>query len=87
MRTSRTLAAGVRHSILLEGKASGSVPLLCRVFAIAATACLPTTMFAAYNQISAPKTLALALEANHPVIPEQNDLSNKWLIEFLKPDR
>jgi cephalosporin-C deacetylase-like acetyl esterase len=45
--------------------------------------CPPTSTFAAYNQITAPKTLMLALEANHPVIPEQTDAVNNWLGEFL----
>jgi hypothetical protein len=40
-------------------------------------------MFAAFNQITAPKTLMLALEANHPIIPEQTDAVNAWVGEFL----
>ena len=45
--------------------------------------CPPTSTFSAFNQITAPKTLALALEANHPTIPEQLDVMNKWLGDFL----
>jgi cephalosporin-C deacetylase-like acetyl esterase len=45
--------------------------------------CPPTSMFAAFNQITAPKTLMLALEANHPIIPEQTDAVNAWVGEFL----
>lgn len=46
--------------------------------------CPPTSIFAAYNQITAPKTLMLALEANHPIIPEQTEAINRWIGEFLK---
>jgi cephalosporin-C deacetylase-like acetyl esterase len=45
--------------------------------------CPPTSTFSAFNQITAPKTLTLALEANHPTIPEQVDVMNKWLGDFL----
>lgn len=45
--------------------------------------CPPTSTFAAYNQIKAPKTLMLALEANHPIIPEQTEAVNVWVGDFL----
>jgi len=45
--------------------------------------CPPTSTFAAFNQITAKKTLMLALEANHPTIPEQLDAMNRWLGDFL----
>jgi cephalosporin-C deacetylase len=46
--------------------------------------CPPTSIFAAYNQITAPKTLVLALEANHPIIPEQTAAVTEWISGFLK---
>ena len=46
--------------------------------------CPPTSMYAAYNQIKAPKQLMLALEANHPIIPEQTAAVARWIGEFLK---
>lgn len=46
--------------------------------------CPPTSMFAAYNQITAPKTLLIALEANHPTIPEQASAFQDWIADFLK---
>ncbi len=45
--------------------------------------CPPTSMFAAYNLISAPKTLNLVLETGHWTYPEQNIKLNNWLIERL----
>ncbi|HTF16708.1 MAG TPA: acetylxylan esterase [Chryseolinea sp.] len=41
--------------------------------------CPPTSMYAAYNVISAPKELFLALETGHWTYPEQRDKVNEWL--------
>jgi cephalosporin-C deacetylase len=46
--------------------------------------CPPTSMYAAFNQIPGPKELVLALEANHPIIPEQTAAVQKWIGDFLK---
>jgi cephalosporin-C deacetylase len=46
--------------------------------------CPPTSIYAAYNQITAPKELVVALEANHPIIPEQTEAIAAWLGRFLK---
>lgn len=46
--------------------------------------CPPTSMYAAYNVITAPKTLFLALETGHWTFPEQNEKMNNWLVEKLK---
>jgi len=35
--------------------------------------CPPTSVYAAYNVISAPKSLLLALELEHSITPEQNE--------------
>lgn len=45
--------------------------------------CPPTSMYAAYNVISAPKTLHLALETGHWGFPEQYEESENWMIEKL----
>lgn len=45
--------------------------------------CPPTSMYAAYNQISSPKTLVLALETGHWTYPEQNQKLNDWLLRML----
>gem|GEM_PF-36879 len=42
--------------------------------------CPPTSMFAAYNVISAPKQLLLALEMGHGTSPEQLDRVNTWIL-------
>lgn len=42
--------------------------------------CPPTSMYAAYNVISASKSLYLALETGHWTFPEQNDKLNNWLL-------
>ena len=45
-------------------------------------ACPPTSMFAAYNVITAPKRLTLALEMGHIRLPaEQADLIDNWFVE------
>lgn len=46
--------------------------------------CPPTSMYAAYNVITAPKTLYLALETGHWTFPEQTEKMNNWLVEKLK---
>ena len=46
--------------------------------------CPPTSMYAAYNVISAPKELFLALETGHWTYPEQREKFYEWLLEHLK---
>lgn len=46
--------------------------------------CPPTSMYSAYNLISAPKKLLLALETGHNNIPEQTVQVDAWLEAFLK---
>ncbi|MBS1794131.1 MAG: acetylxylan esterase [Acidobacteria bacterium] len=46
--------------------------------------CPPTSMFAAYNTITAPKKLVLALETGHGLTNEQTDRINAWLENGLK---
>lgn len=46
--------------------------------------CPPTSMFAAYNTITAPKKLVLALETGHALTNEQSDRVNNWVEDFLK---
>ncbi len=46
--------------------------------------CPPTSMYAGYNVISAPKTLVLGLEMGHANSPEQNERLNTWIEKFLK---
>ncbi|MDQ3750818.1 MAG: acetylxylan esterase [Acidobacteriota bacterium] len=46
--------------------------------------CPPTSMFAAYNTITAPKKLFLALETGHALVNEQSDRLNKWIETFLQ---
>jgi len=45
--------------------------------------CPPTSMYAAYNVISAPKELYLALDTGHWTYPEQRDRFNNWIVEHL----
>lgn len=45
--------------------------------------CPPTSMYAAYNVITAPKELYLALETGHWTYPEQREKVNAWLVEKL----
>lgn len=47
--------------------------------------CPPTSMYAAYNVISAPKELYLALDTGHWTYPEQGEKMNAWLLSRLKP--
>jgi cephalosporin-C deacetylase len=46
--------------------------------------CPPTSMYAAYNMISAPKDLFLALDTGHWTYPEQRENMNDWLLKHLK---
>jgi cephalosporin-C deacetylase len=46
--------------------------------------CPPTSMYAAYNVINAPKTLFLALETGHWAYNEQWEKEQAWLIEKMK---
>jgi cephalosporin-C deacetylase-like acetyl esterase len=45
--------------------------------------CPPTSMYAAYNSITAPKKLVLALQTGHNRVPEEEEIVNKWLEKFL----
>lgn len=45
--------------------------------------CPPTSMYAAYNVISAPKELYLALETGHWTYPEQREHFNNWMVQKL----
>lgn len=47
----------------------------------------PTSMYAAYNVLSAPKTLLLGLEMGHSNSPEQTDQIENWLEKNLKQGR
>jgi cephalosporin-C deacetylase len=42
--------------------------------------CPPTSTFAAYNVITAPKQLLLALETGHHTTPEQWDRIDRWIL-------
>ena len=46
--------------------------------------CPPTSMYSAYNVITAPKELFLALETGHWTYPEQRERFNNWLEQKLK---
>jgi cephalosporin-C deacetylase-like acetyl esterase len=46
--------------------------------------CPPTSMYAAYNVITAPKDLYLALETGHWTYPEQTEKLNNWLLQRLQ---
>lgn len=48
--------------------------------------CPPTSMFSAYNSITAPKKLLLALETGHSTTNEQTTRVNDWLESLLKSD-
>jgi cephalosporin-C deacetylase-like acetyl esterase len=47
--------------------------------------CPPTSMYAAYNVISASKELYLALDTGHWTYPEQGEKMSAWLLGRLKP--
>ncbi len=46
--------------------------------------CPPTSMFAAYNSVAAPKKLILALETGHALTNEQTAQINDWIETLLK---
>ena len=46
--------------------------------------CPPTSMYSAYNVITAPKSLLLALETGHNTVPEQTERVDRWLENFVK---
>lgn len=46
--------------------------------------CPPTSMYAAYNVITAPKELYVVPETGHWIYPEQNQKLTNWLTEKLK---
>jgi cephalosporin-C deacetylase-like acetyl esterase len=46
--------------------------------------CPPTSMYAAYNVITAPKSLFLSQETGHWTYPEQSEKLSTWLEEQLK---
>ncbi len=46
--------------------------------------CPPTSIFAAYNSIAAPKKLSLYYESGHWVSPEQRNESIQWLLSNFK---
>jgi len=46
--------------------------------------CPPTSMYAAYNVVTAPKRLMLALETGHGTVPEEVERMDTWLEEYLK---
>jgi cephalosporin-C deacetylase len=46
--------------------------------------CPPTTTYAAYNSITAPKQLVIALETGHWTVKEQTDTVDAWIDEYLK---
>ena len=49
--------------------------------------CPPTSMYASYNVITAPKTLHLELETGHWTYPEQTEKVNNWIVEQLKAEK
>jgi cephalosporin-C deacetylase len=46
--------------------------------------CPLTSMYSAFNVITAPKKLTLLLENGHPATPEQTDATERWVLDFLK---
>lgn len=46
--------------------------------------CPPTSMYASYNLITAPKSLDLYVDTGHWTFPEQNEKMTAWLQEQLK---
>lgn len=46
--------------------------------------CPPTSMYAAYNVITAPKDLYVVPETGHWTYPEQREQLNDWIVERLK---
>lgn len=49
--------------------------------------CPPTSMYAAYNTITSPKTLLLGLEMGHGNSVEQTERINAWIERYLKEGR
>lgn len=49
------------------------------------TVCPPTSMFSAYNVITAPRELMIVPETAHWTYPEQRNRTMEWLIENLNP--
>lgn len=47
----------------------------------------PTSSYAAYNVINAPKTLLLGLEMGHANSPEQTEKMNDFIVNFLKENK
>jgi cephalosporin-C deacetylase len=45
--------------------------------------CPPTSIYAAYNLINAPKVLTVAVEAGHAALPEQSAVERKWVLDRL----
>jgi len=45
--------------------------------------CPPTSMYSAYNSITAPKELYLALDTGHWTYPEQREKLEEWLVKRL----
>jgi cephalosporin-C deacetylase len=48
--------------------------------------CPPTSMYSAYNVITAVKELQIFQETGHWTFPEQNEAVNNWLTKHLKTD-
>ena len=46
--------------------------------------CPPTSMYSAYNVITASKELRIFQETGHWTFPEQNEDVNSWLIKQIK---
>lgn len=46
--------------------------------------CPPTSMYSAYNVITAPKQLEIFQETGHWTFPEENEMVNNWLLNKLK---
>ncbi len=49
--------------------------------------CPPTSMYASFNTITAPKTTVLSLEMGHSNSPEQTAKINEWIEKILKTGR
>ena len=45
--------------------------------------CPPTSMYSAYNVITAPKELQIFQETGHWTFPEQTEILNNWLLKKL----
>lgn len=46
--------------------------------------CPPTSLYASYNVITAPRSLLLGLEMGHANSAEQNERLNGWIVKFLR---